>query len=443
METSFKKRVIRTIMAISASFAVLALLAFVGINSWLPDYLLKKYISRSRELAQVLSRSIDGESLHTPQERLVRRMVQLNFPEERNFVHIVIRDQRGAPMYVEKGEHEGQPLLEMLDKKREGIEELNEDGPSRIVQYKDRDIVYYTITTPIIQGGRKTGDVVVGFSKKYLTDRIELNRNQVTQLVFLGSLSLIVLLCMSFFLIMRLFVKFKQSEELAESFKRMAYVGEISSGLAHEIRNPLNLMSINLQLMREGLEKGEIERVQKKIEILENAKDHAARILNEFLGFARMRPKEREVFDLAAILDEVRSLAGEEARVRGASMNLSLEPASIMVRADRAEMRQIMLNLIINALDAVMNTERREISIRLQAKKHEVSLTVSDTGVGMDEFTKNNIYTPFFSKKQGGTGLGLAVVRRIVEEYGGEIDCRTQPGEGTTFVVTLKGILVQ
>lgn len=430
-------------MILSATFAVLALLAFVGINSWLPDYLLKKFINRSRELAQVLSKSIEGTSLHTPHERLVRRMIQLNFPEERNFVHIVIRDQRGVPMYVEKGEHEGQPLLEMLNKKREGIEELSEDGPSRIVQYKDRDIVYYTITTPIIQGGTKTGDIVVGFSKKHLTDRIELNRNQLTQIVFLGSLSLIALLCMSFFLLMRLFLKFKRSEEMVDSFKRMAYVGEISSGLAHEIRNPLNLMSINLQLMREGLAKGELEAVQKKIRILENAKDHAARILNEFLGFARMRPKEHEVFDLVTILDEVRGLTGEEARARGAEIQFVVEPASIIVRADRAEMRQILLNLVINALDAILDAKQREIRIKLQAKKHELFLTVSDSGVGMDEFTKNHLYTPFFSKKQGGTGLGLAVVKRIVEEYGGEIDCKTRPAEGTTFVITLKGIIVQ
>jgi C4-dicarboxylate-specific signal transduction histidine kinase len=113
-----------------------------------------------------------------------------------------------------------------------------------------------------------------------------------------------------------------------------------------------------------------------------------------------------------------------------------------MIRADRAEMRQIILNLVINALDAVTRTEKKEIQVHLTIKKSEICLTVSDTGSGMDEFTVNNMYTPFFSKKQGGTGLGLAVVRRIVEEYSGEIECRSRPGEGTTFTITLKGILI-
>ncbi|HOG65229.1 MAG TPA: ATP-binding protein [Spirochaetota bacterium] len=443
MENSFKKRVVRTIVFVSASFAVLALLAFVGINSWLPDYLLKKYINKSRELAQVLSRSIDGQSIDTPHERLVRRIVQLNFPEERNFVHIVIRDKSGTPMYVERGEHDEQPLSEMLDKKREGVEELSEDGPSQIVQYKERNIVYYTITTPIIQSGKKTGDVVVGFSKKYLTDRIELNRSQVTQLVFLGSISLIVVLLLSFLFIMHLFIKFKKSEETADSFKRMAYVGEISSGLAHEIRNPLNLMSINLQLMREGLEKGETERVLKKIEILEKAKDHAARILSEFLGFAKMRSKEREIFGMSQIIDEIRNLFSAEVQARQAELEIISTPDDLTIRADRAEIRQILINLLINALDAVGTREVRTVHIDIQSKRHDLLMTISDSGSGMDEFTLANIYTPFFSKKHGGTGLGLAVVKRIVEEYDGKIECQSIPGQGTTFVVTLKGILAQ
>jgi len=437
MESGFRRSVIRSAILLSVVFFALAACAFLLTNTYLPELLQRKYISRSRELAQVISQNMQNQSLTDPHETMVRRMVELNFPEERNFVHIMIRDRTGAPTYLEQAEGDPNPLSEVLERK-EDEEETAGDEPSRITQITHNNTTYYKITSPIVQGESKIGEVIVGFSKKYISDRVELNRAQVTQLVFAISCSFVVLLVLFFYFFMRLFFKFKNSEARVESFRRMAYVGEMSSGLAHEIRNPLNLMSINLQLMREGLQDGDYEKVQKKISILENAKDHAARILTEFLGFARVRMSEPDEFELSSLLDEVFALMEDEARQRALSLARASDPPNIRVRLDRVELRLILINLLLNAMDACQDTPEKWVKVSAAEKRRDVLLTVEDSGCGMDEFTLQNLYTPFFSKKRGGTGLGLAVVRRIVEENGWGIDCSSRPDGGTIFTVALK-----
>ena len=441
MESGLKRRIIRSIVLFSGIFLALVICAFILINAYLPEFLQRQYISRSRELAQVISRSMQNQTLTDSDETLVRRMVELNFPEERNFVHVVIRDKTGAPTYVE-----GDPtsLAELMERRDGDEEDQAGNEPSRITQIMRNNVTYYRIISPIVQGDARIGEVIVGFSKKSITDRVELNRTEITTLVFRISLSFILLLIIFFFILMRLLFKFKRSEARVESFKRMAYIGEMTSGLAHEIRNPLNLMSINLQLMRESLVAGEYEKVQRKISLLENAKDHAARILNEFIGFARARVSEAEEFELSALLDEVAALMKDEARQRALSFTHTCEPQHVKVRLDRVELRMILINLAMNAMDACQDSRgnEKQVHISLVGKRHDVLLTVVDSGCGMDEFTLQNIYTPFFSKKKGGTGLGLAVVRRIVEENGWSIECTSQPQKGTTFTILLNEVVV-
>ncbi|MDR2733276.1 MAG: GHKL domain-containing protein [Spirochaetota bacterium] len=441
MESGFRRSVIRSIILFSGVFLALVLCAFFLINTYLPEFLQHKYISRSRELAQVISQSMQNQSLSTPRETMVRRMVELNFPEERNYVQIVIRDRTGVSTLVE-GAEDSPPLTELLERKEENPEESAGNEPSRISQITHNNVAYYKISSPIVQGDNKIGEVVVGFSKKYITDRVELNRAQVSQLVYAVSLSFIVLLILFFYFFMRLFLKYKRSEAHVESYRRMAYVGEMSSGLAHEIRNPLNLMAINLQLMRESLREADYEKIEKKISLLESAKDHAARILTEFIGFSRARVRKPEEFALSALLDEVLGCMRDAARERSLSLTGVCEPPLVRVRLDRLELRLVLNNLVLNAIEASQESPERQVRITCSGKRHDVLITVEDTGCGMDEFTLQNLFIPFFSKKHGGTGLGLAVVRRIVEENGWKIDCVSEPNTGTRFTVLLSGVVV-
>jgi signal transduction histidine kinase len=446
MESSLKRSIIRSVILFSVIFLALIGCAFFLINTYLPEFLQRHYISRSRELAQVISRTMQDHNLtDSYHETLVRRMVELNFPEERNFVHIVVRDRTGVPTFIEGDPSSVAEILEQRDGDGDSEEPVANE-PSRISQVVRGDVTYYRITSPIVQSDVKIGEVVVGFSKKSITDRVELNRAQITNIVFSVSLTFIAILIIFFFGFMRLLLKYKHSEARMESFKRMAYVGEMTSGLAHEIRNPLNLMSINLQLMRESLGAGDYEKVQKKISLLESAKDHAARILTEFLGFARARMSEPEEFELSTLLDEVFALMKDEAHQRELVFTHECEPQHIKVRLDRIELRMILINLVMNAMDSYQqdtsNIVEKKVRISLIAKRRDILLTIEDSGCGMDEFTLQNLYTPFFSKKRGGTGLGLAVVRRIVQENGWSIDCVSLPQNGTTFTILLKEVVV-
>jgi C4-dicarboxylate-specific signal transduction histidine kinase len=129
-------------------------------------------------------------------------------------------------------------------------------------------------------------------------------------------------------------------------------------------------------------------------------------------------------------------------RSKKITVALECERDACRIKADQNEMRQILLNLLMNSIDALETRRKRAITLRLVPAKQDLVLVVADNGIGMDEFTIKNIYAPFFSKKAHGTGLGLAVVKRIVDEYDGEIECRSAPGKGAEFEIRLSGVVV-
>jgi signal transduction histidine kinase len=210
-------------------------------------------------------------------------------------------------------------------------------------------------------------------------------------------------------------------------------IEHIARGLAHEIRNPLNTMNLTLQLLEEDLEKGrrpadeeirgEIQRVRQEIQRLE-------RILTDFLRYARSPEAHLEPVDIGHVIADVLDFIEPEAARVGVELQREIEPART-VHADVSLLRQATLNLILNAFQAMPHGGVLRVSVRPE-EKGGVELSVSDTGGGIPQDVRARIFEPFFSTKQEGTGLGLAVVQQVADRHGARIAVQSA-SKGTTF----------
>lgn len=227
-------------------------------------------------------------------------------------------------------------------------------------------------------------------------------------------------------------------EEQLRRAERLSALGEMSAMLAHEIRNPLGSIRGTAEILRDDFSPG--DRKFEFLEILIKETDRLNRVVEDFLRLARPLEVEKKRCDLAAELREIVALQENEARARG--VRLSLEGGDAPpVAGDTERLRQAFLNLILNGLQAT--GEGGSVTVRLAMLGAHgdtpagVEITVSDTGRGIDPTQREKIFTPFFTTKEGGTGLGLVITQRIVEAHGGTIDLESEPGRGTTFRVWL------
>ncbi len=213
--------------------------------------------------------------------------------------------------------------------------------------------------------------------------------------------------------------------------ERLASIGRIVSIVGHDLRNPLGVINNAVFFLKKQLEGSENEKVDRSIEIIENEIQTCKSIITDLLDFAR-GPRQ-PYMDLI----EVDTLV-EETVIKLSSLNKREVDMSFGVvestRLDSQMMKRILTNLINNAFDAtLLNKESVSVSTRLEGEK--VVIAVKDEGVGIPEGMKDKMYTPLFSTKNNGTGLGLYITRQLVEAQGGEISFETQEGKGTTFTV--------
>jgi two-component system sensor histidine kinase PilS (NtrC family) len=226
----------------------------------------------------------------------------------------------------------------------------------------------------------------------------------------------------------------KKLEGRARFNEQLAAVGELAAGIAHEIRNPLASISGSVQVLSNELSVGSTER--RLMEIIVSESNRLSGILEEFLRF--VRPQERRVasFDVATTISEVMEIFRLSDEVSDAHViELDVSPGSSTLSGDRDQIRQIIYNMAKNAVRAMDAGGKLTISGREEGSWYVIRF--SDTGRGMSSDEIARIFTPFSTAFDGGTGLGMAIVRRIVEDHGGVIDVESRPGEGTTVTIQL------
>jgi two-component system sensor histidine kinase PilS (NtrC family) len=215
---------------------------------------------------------------------------------------------------------------------------------------------------------------------------------------------------------------------------KLAAVGELAAGIAHEIRNPLASISGSVQVLKNSSSPGSPE--QRLMEIVVAESQRLSSILEDFLRYVRPKERAAEPVDAPAALDDVLTLLahGDEFSPSHRLVK-DFDPPSVVVQADPGQLRQIFWNVSRNALAAMPAGGALTVSARLHGGSWNVSFT--DEGQGMTASERGRLFTPFAHSFPGGTGLGLAIVYRIVEEHGGTIRVDTSPGHGTTVSISL------
>lgn len=234
--------------------------------------------------------------------------------------------------------------------------------------------------------------------------------------------------------------------QLTQQERNLAW-REMARQVAHEIKNPLTPMKLSLQHLRRAFttadmsqdEQGRFKRLFDRITVtLVDQIDSLAHIANEFAAFARMPTGTAERVDCNEVIREAVSLMQEEAAA-GVEISCNLEAGSLVLEADREDLRRIYINLIKNALEAFEEGDEGTVTITTRRESSDgqgsdiLHSTVADTGRGIQPELQENIFEPNFSTKTSGAGLGLAIARRSLEGIGGEIGFETEPGRGTSF----------
>ena len=224
------------------------------------------------------------------------------------------------------------------------------------------------------------------------------------------------------------------NDEMVRTSK-LAFLGEMAAGMAHEIRTPLGIIRNAAQLLERRMDKaGDNEAGEWAVFIREES-DRLAKVVTELLDFVKPVPPMKNQVDLHAVARRAASLLSVEAANRGVTIDVAEPAPAVVVPCDADQIHQVCLNLLMNALQA--STRGGSVHVSVESRGETAALIVRDRGNGIPADIANRLFEPFTSQRDGGIGLGLAIVRRIVRAHGGEVTARNRTGGGAKFVVTL------
>jgi two-component system, sporulation sensor kinase E len=214
----------------------------------------------------------------------------------------------------------------------------------------------------------------------------------------------------------------------------LAELGTLASGMAHEIGTPMNVILGRAEYL---LQRTADEGMKKGLGTIITQIERITKVMNQLLAFARRRTPERQAIDLAEIVEDSLEMFQQRIAHSCITVEKSIEANLPAVHADRDQLIQVLINLIVNSLHAMPDGGRLRLSLAREGR--HVCLGVSDTGHGMPEEIRSKVFEPFFTTKDfgKGTGLGLTVVKGIIEEHGGTIVVESAVDKGTTFWIRL------
>ncbi len=235
--------------------------------------------------------------------------------------------------------------------------------------------------------------------------------------------------------------KLRQHRELEERLReaeRLSAVGKLASGIAHEIRNPLNFMNLSIDHILNRLGSGRPEGTAEALALMANIKAEIHRLntmIENFLTVGKPLTLSKSEIDLSVLIQDVIGLAQQKAVEQGITIEVADEAPVARLQADPMQIKACLMNVVLNAIQAMPAGGR--LRITAAAGSGTVDITVSDTGPGISEENLNRIFNPYFTTKKLGIGLGLAITKKVVEEHRGRITVRSRPNEGTDVVISL------
>jgi signal transduction histidine kinase len=230
--------------------------------------------------------------------------------------------------------------------------------------------------------------------------------------------------------------RFVLLERRARHAERLAELGTLTGGLAHEIKNPLSTVQLNLQLLREDLvpENPAYSRLVSRLSTVQQETGRLREILDDFLRYAGRIELDRKPTELNALLEELVDFFGPQAQAHRVQLRLKRSETPITANVDAKLIKQAVLNLMLNGVQA-MGERGGELILGASADQHEACIDVIDTGPGIAPENVEKIFNAYYSTKKSGTGLGLAMTKRIAEEHGGSVNVTSAPGMGSDFTL--------
>jgi len=229
----------------------------------------------------------------------------------------------------------------------------------------------------------------------------------------------------------------KTQEELIQANK-FKVIGELAAGIAHEIRNPLGSIQGSLEILRKDYKPEDSK--YEFLNILLKEVTRLNKVITDFLNYARPALPNLIDTEINQLIGETVLILSPQVAKKEITLKTNLHKNLPRIKADPSQLKQVFINLILNSLEAIEN--KGEITISTHLDRNRVIVSFQDTGKGMSEETKGKIFTPFFSTKENGAGLGLGIVERIIQNHKGEIKVESYFGRGTVFTLSfpIKGV---
>ncbi len=225
----------------------------------------------------------------------------------------------------------------------------------------------------------------------------------------------------------------QRTEQLQSQYSELA---QIAGSLAHEIKNPLSVIRMNMELVEEDLSDADTSRERRVWAKIQTVHDQCVRLeklLNDFLKFARLRDLELSVGSLNKQITVVLDMFEAQAASQNVEIVRYLDPELPAMRLDSETLQAALVNLVKNAIESM--AEGGELTIRTHLTSDGIAMDLIDTGCGMSEDTALNMFTAFYTTKPSGSGLGLPMARKVVQAHGGRIDVESEEGRGTKFTL--------
>lgn len=396
------------------------------------------------EAAQEMLASRQKDDLADPDVRAgLRAVTRINLTLNKNILWAAVVSPDGDRLIQEFGDN---PKNSQIQRDETATDISNLDLPNGnklevTVTAKPADAK--DISFPIPMDGNRTGHIELRVLESDVYKQIEQSSQRITRALIFGCLLMLLFLLGIYYILWRMFFRQLELQENNAKLDRMAYVGTLASGLAHEIRNPLSSMNVNLEVIREELDviggdaadhtrelSGRVQR-----EVL-----HLNKTLTSFLDFALPRKEGFSQFPLRGLVDELLDAHAEEMKSHGIQVEIDAPPASAtVIEADRRLLHQAIRNILLNAIQVLATSVKKVIRIRIELlPKDNIRLSVSDTGPGISQENMAQIFEVFFSTRKGGSGFGLAIARKILEEHHGRLWAENNPESlGATFILEL------
>ncbi len=370
-------------------------------------------------LAQLLARRLHEERLFTDQ--LLDQLGEGVLAVDRHGQVAYVNDEAVRLLGL-SGVVQGRPLAQVLTGALVPVRELIETDRSPLQERFDASNVHGGVRGPIGSSGERRHLVL------RVTDLIGRGGRHLGRTLLIADETRLRLL-----------------EDNARRAEHLASLGEMAAGIAHEVRNPLTSLRGCAQELAEICARSSSPDAAALAGIMISEADRLGRIVTDFLTLSRLREPQRQPLALAPVIDELASLCRARRDLpQGLKLVLNLAPDCPPIAADPDQLRQVLSNLINNSLDAVLHVPFPSLTIAARRADPDnplggeaVVITVADNGEGISLELQERIFTPFFSTKSQGTGLGLSLVSRIVREHEGELHLDSRPGMGTTVTVHL------